>query len=221
MLGTTTASGSQLLLEFVDSDDVVYSSATATPFSTVGNATFNIYITSPTIGSSAKKSSSSKKGGSSSYISTEFGGSYFWRVTLLTGKGKRQVAAAVTELPVYLSFAIKPLALPSTSAIKPGASITTTLQWEHVQPLSRVHSFPGRILVYYSSKTAKVDWAHGEKVGAVVDMLNSLGYQKAYLGPLSEALKREAPLYFMLSDDMACNYSKSIRYLIYIIDAVI
>jgi len=82
-----------------------------------------------------------------------------------------------------LSFGIKPAAIPAATAVKAGANITTTLQFENLLSLARAHAFPGRVLVYYSSKTAKADWAHGEKVGAVVDWLQSMGYQFGYLGP--------------------------------------
>ena len=40
--------------------------------------------------------------------------------------------------------------------------------------------------MYYSNKTQAIDWAHGQKVGSVVDWLVSLGFVQAYLGPLGK-----------------------------------
>jgi len=118
------------------------------------------------------------------YRSTSAGNSYYFRVVLRSGTTN----IATTTLPTILSFGIKPNGLPQS--LPGGATRNTIMTWENLMPLSRTQAFPGRVLVYYSSKTANAinGYSQGEKVGMVTTWLESMGYVFSYLGPLEVIL---------------------------------
>jgi len=122
------------------------------------------------------------------YRSSDAGNNYYFRVALRNTAAGTTTNIATTSLPTMVSFGIKPVALPTS--LTAGAIRNTKLTWEHLQPLSRIHAFPGRVLVYYSSKTAAATggWSQGEKVGMVTTWLESMGYVFSYLGPLEVSL---------------------------------
>ncbi|KPK42528.1 MAG: hypothetical protein AMJ78_02245 [Omnitrophica WOR_2 bacterium SM23_29] len=120
----------------------------------------------------------------SGYESTPEGGEYYFEA-YLDGSGTK-VAQNTHE--TQLLWGIKPTTLPTI--LTKGSFYNINIRWEslpeylwwEVTPLFREEAFPGRILVYKSSKTQAFDSSHYAKVDQVCAWLEDLGYQRAELG---------------------------------------
>lgn len=133
----------------------------------------------------------------SGYRSTPEGGNYYFEAHL--DSSGAQVVNSVH--PTQLLWGLKPTMLPSS--IAKGGVYEINIKWEdlpeylswEVTPLFREEAFPGRVLVYRSSKTQAYDPAHYAKVDSVCAWLESMGYQRAELG-LGEPVKG----YYVIDD---------------------
>lgn len=133
----------------------------------------------------------------SGYRSTPEGGNYYFEAHL-DSSGTQVVK---NRHPTQLLWGIKPTTLPVSLA--KGGIYEINIKWEdlpeylswEVTPLFREEAFPGRVLVYRSSKTQAYDPGHYAKVDSVCAWLENLGYQRAELG-----LGEPAKGYYILED---------------------
>ncbi|MBN1270329.1 MAG: immune inhibitor A, partial [Kiritimatiellae bacterium] len=116
------------------------------------------------------------------YISTPDGGQYQFAVWLEDGSSNQVTEAA--SLLTQLEWGVRPTSnLPET--INRGVSTNFSLEWEELYehlywqhcPMERNDSFPTRIAVYRSLKTEAQYTGHLDRVNAVCDWLESLGYE--------------------------------------------
>ncbi len=120
----------------------------------------------------------------SDYISTPQGGNYKFSAYLKDGENILSSAFHSTRLEWGVKIAATP------TSLEKGQTCSLTINWEdlyeylswEVTPLSREVAFPGRALVYKSTKTEAQFPGHYEKFNQVCAWLESLGYTQAELG---------------------------------------
>ncbi|MFH1778908.1 MAG: beta-galactosidase [Candidatus Omnitrophota bacterium] len=133
----------------------------------------------------------------SGYKSTPEGGKYYFEAYLDSSGTKVVQNTHETQL----LWGIKPTTLPTSLA--QGSTSDININWENlpeylsweVTPLFREEAFPGRVLVYKSSKTQAYDSTHYTRFNEVCAWLENLGYQKAELG-----IWEPAKGYYILTD---------------------
>ncbi len=124
------------------------------------------------------------------YLSTPQGGSYQFKAWLEDG-ASNPVAAAVPQ-NTALEWGIAPLE-PVPTAITKGDVTNMTVVWEDMEeqfdwqntPLERGVNFPPRVAVYRSTKTERFYSNQFDRVNAVCDWLESLGYESGNRQDLS------------------------------------
>jgi len=170
-------------VDFRDSTKV-YASADAISVTGAGEREFWVFIPDANFADSG-------------YKSTPEGGKYYFEAYLDSSGTKVVQNTHETQL----LWGIKPTTLPTSLA--QGSTSDININWEslpeylswEVTPLFREEAFPGRVLVYKSSKTQAYDSTHYARFNEVCAWLESLGYQKAELG-----IWEPAKGYYILTD---------------------
>ncbi len=116
------------------------------------------------------------------YISTVDGGEYVFRAWLEDGNGVK-VAEAIPQ-DVQLKWGVNPVS-EFPEVIQKGDSVNVSVEWEDLNeylgwentPLARADAFPDRVAIFRSSKTEKMLGGQFDRVNAVCDWLESMGYE--------------------------------------------
>ena len=124
--------------------------------------------------------------GDANYVSTPDGGSYRF-VTWLEDANSNVVGETAMQ-DTQLKWGVSPAA-PLPTTMEKGSVTNIPVEWEELYeylywqhcPISRNDSFPTRIAVYRSGKTEAQFPGHFDRVNAVCDWLESLGYENGDL----------------------------------------
>mmetsp|Transcript_1670 Transcript_1670/g.2530 ORF Transcript_1670/g.2530 Transcript_1670/m.2530 type:complete len:2764 (-) Transcript_1670:466-8757(-) len=128
------------------------------------------------------------------FKSSSKGGKYEFRARLIASNGE---IVAEERRPVLVAWTVQ----PSNVVVDIFAKRTRemTFMWEDL-PVGRREAFPGRVLVYNSTKTQMIDSSHYDAVLRTCQMLESIGFVKGFMKPETQLLEVLGPLYF-ISDD--------------------